>query len=323
MIEMRARHSRSWMDARYGRILANKTANKLVARCQDEKVLKIELTYDRSEYANPEDLYDCVRAERHIRRFIASLAIFLGCSLKGKWLCKMEFQHGGWVHWHLILLGVDYINHAELMRLWGHGYVWIRRAGEADLRYTCKYFAKEDGLPDFLYLQPIRSVKFIRASPGFWNQESVLDKTTEPNEVDKAIEVAMVRDRVDPPQSLRLPIYTSIGQMIETGEAVTVCRDDQGHYIQVHYPIWQILTQIKAHGVPITGTKNGWIQFPLPTVSAVLTSVTPPAVNAAGPRSGPRHTAGLHLIYSTNPPKLPKWLQRVFEYQFGWRDMGS
>ncbi|MHB1767178.1 MAG: rolling circle replication-associated protein [Phycisphaerae bacterium] len=268
MIEIRARNSRSWMDARYGRMLANQVAGALVERCAGEKVLKMELTYERSGYANPQELFDKASEDRHVRRFMESLGNFLGCNLTGKWLCKMEFQQGGWVHWHIILLGFEYLDHADLTRLWGHGFVWVRKAVERDLRYTCKYFSKDGAIPAFLYLRPIRSVKFIRASPGFWAKEHVPVSTEEQSGRN---------DWDAEPEPLRLPIYTSIGQMIENGEGATVCRDQDGRYAQIRVPFWLVVPILKARGVRVVGSVNGWMQFRLRGVSDLLANVKDPA----------------------------------------------
>lgn len=311
MIEIRTRNSRSWMDARYCRMLANQVADALVQRCAGEKVLKMELTYDRSAYANPQELFDKASEERHVRRFMESLGKFLGRSLAGKWLCKMEFQKGGWVHWHIIVLGFDYLEHADLTRLWGHGFVWVRKAVERDLRYTCKYFSKDGAIPAFLYLRPTRSVKFIRASSGFWTKGDSPVSTEEP----------LQRNDWDAePKPLRLPIYTSIGQMVENGESVTVCRDQDGRYVQLPVPFWRVVPILKARGVHVVGSVNGWMQFRLRGFSDLLANVKDTASLPRKPRSGPRQTAGLHLISSGNPPTLPKWLAWVFEWEFGWRD---
>ena len=309
MIEIRARNSRSWMDTHYGRVLANQVADALVERCVGEKVLKMELTYERSAYASPQELFDRAGDERHVRRFIESLGKFLGCKLTGKWLCKMEFQRGGWVHWHIILLGLDYLDHADLTRLWGHGFVWVRKAVERDLRYTCKYFSKDGAVPAFLYLRRIRSVKFIRASPGFWQKEPSADGGESGG-----------NDWDAEPEALRLPIYTSIGQMIENAEGVTVCRDQNGHYGQIRVPYWLVVPMLKMRGVRVEGSMNGWMPFRLRGVSDLLANVKVTAGSPRKPRSGPRQTAGLHLISSGNPPTLPKWLAWVFAWEFGWRD---
>jgi hypothetical protein len=89
----------------------------------------------------------------------------------GKWFAKMEFQKGGWVHWHLIILGVRRVEHALLERTWSHGWVWIDRMDEKSLRYLCKYISKDsDGLPPWVFLEPVRTVKMTRASSGFWGE---------------------------------------------------------------------------------------------------------------------------------------------------------
>jgi hypothetical protein len=326
MIEFRVRSSRSWLDAKYGKILAHDLAERLVARCAGQQVLKIELTYQREEYSDPADLYYRAGEHRHVRRFIESLRRYLKTDLTGRWLCKMEFQQGGWVHWHLLLLGVSYIDHTDLMNLWGHGYVWVRRADEAELRYVCKYIAKDGEFPAFLYLRPIRSVKIIRVSPGFWGES-----TSKPKR----------EDDDDEPAPIKLPAYVTIGEMIERGAEAIVCRDDDGRYVQVDGDPWDLFGKLRRMGGRVVGSEKGWLQLRGVDLNDVrrlrscegggLRTAWAGGARARGraPAQGGRKAAALHLIDSGNPPvagdviPLRKWMKRVIEWQLGWCDVSA
>lgn len=316
MIEIRPRYSRSWADSRYSPILASEVSERLIERCRGEQVVKIELTYARDGYADPQELFDAASEERHIRRFIAKLSEHLGGSLSGRWLCKMEFQRGGWVHWHLIILGVTWVDQGELTRLWGHGYVWVRKAKERDLRYTCKYFSKDGAIPAFIYARPIRSVKFIRTSPGFWKRPADGNESESVTcDEGQTVEDAAIQE---PPKSPRLPIYRSIGQMIEDGEQITVCRDMEDHFAQCKLGFSKVLERLLARGGEVLGGAKGWITVAGVTINDVLLIVS---ARAGWPRKRP--PAGLHLIYSGNPPAVPKWLDWYIGWQLSWRDNGE
>jgi hypothetical protein len=331
MIEFRVRHSRSWLDGRYSKMLAYQLADRLVARCQGEKVLKIELTYRREEYSDPADLYDRASEERHVRRFIESLKRYLKTNLTGRWLCKMEFQEGGWVHWHLLILGIDYINHSDLTELWGHGYVWVRRADERELRYVCKYVAKDGQFPAFLYLRPIRSVKIIRVSPGFWKDTPFKKQDDKEGEA-----------RHDPePEHLKLPVYVTVGEIIERGEETIVCRDGRGRYAQVKGDPWGLFRALARMGAKVCGNERGWLQLRGVDLDDVRRLQAHQAriglgdgLGGRGPRRGEGpdrggpQAAALNLISSGNPPtggKIPmrKWMTRVIEWQTGYREMSE
>lgn len=134
----------------------------------------------------------------------------------------------------------------------GPGFVWIHRADEAELRYVCKYIAKDGEFPAFLYLRPIRSVKIIRVSPGFWGTTSPeMDEETGEDEEDFDAE----------PEPIKLPAYVTIGEMIERGEEAIVCRDDNGHYAQVFGDPWDLFGKLRRMGGKVIGNENGCLQL--------------------------------------------------------------
>jgi hypothetical protein len=238
------------MDRIYGRVLAMKLAARLWERCKSERDGRfLTLTYRRDEYDGPQDLYRRSGEDRHVRRFIEDLAAYLGESLTGRWLCKLEFQKGGWVHWHLVVLGVGRIDHAVLTDMWGHGFVWVKRMTRSNVTYLTKYVAKDGELPAFLLLEPIRSVKVVRVSPGFWGDV--------PDDV--AVDDAHGGDAA-PRRRGRMPWYRSIGEAIEEAPEATVVRDkDVNKYAEVKAPMWEVWHRLRAMGARVTGTCAGWV----------------------------------------------------------------
>src|SRR5690606_20307089 len=99
-------------------------------------------TYERREGETPEELFRRSSEERHVRKFIERLSRVMGQSLTGRWICKLEFQRGGWVHWHLIIVGCSSIPHRRLAKAWSHGHVWVQRCTKARVKYFAKYIAK-------------------------------------------------------------------------------------------------------------------------------------------------------------------------------------
>ncbi|MDP6771105.1 MAG: hypothetical protein QF704_10450, partial [Anaerolineales bacterium] len=148
--------------------------NKLHDRVQsfNDHALFITLTYDRSNFESASHLYREQSEKRHVRLFIRRLSAYLGQSLNGKWVRKMEFQNGGWVHFHLIIDSPRRIPQKDLQSIWGFGHTWINSAKYEHIRYFCKYIAKQDSIPPYLYNERSRSIKLVACSPKFWNTEN-------------------------------------------------------------------------------------------------------------------------------------------------------
>lgn len=140
------------------------------------KALFITLTYRVDEYKNGLDLYRKQSEERHIRLFIRRLSNYLGQSLTGRWVRKMEFTKGGYPHFHLIIDSPRYIPQRDLNEIWGFGHTWINQAHWKHIKYFCKYLGKDLNLPSWLYLERSRSVKIVAASPCFWGDKSTRKK---------------------------------------------------------------------------------------------------------------------------------------------------
>ncbi len=323
MLYIKGRTTRSWLT-KYGYILAAKLANRLVERCKGEKGVKLELTYERSQFEGPQDLYHTAKQKRHVGRFMHKLGRWMGESLSGRWLCKMEFQKGGYLHWHIILLGVTYIPHDVLTRLWSHGHAWVSRITKRRLQYVCKYVAKADGVPAFLYLEPMRSVKIIRASPGFWGDvEDPSDELEEePDELPPNAEIR------EPPTELKLKgSYISIGQAIDRQQCKTVVRDDHGRFGNVDLDPWQVVEYVRRCGGKIVTAENGWLavrDFTWDKVWALASAVSQERGRAAAPeaarsRSAASRSDAIHLIHGGNPTRqvIPTWLRDFFLETYG------
>lgn len=283
-IRVRRSGSRSWLDYQWAGAFGARLASRLEERCEGERGVFITLTYRRTEYASPRDLYRQASEKKHVAEFMKRLARFLGEPLKGRWICKMEFQEGGWVHWHLILLGVNRIDHAQLERLWGHGHVWITRMTQQSRRYMTKYIAKGDGLPAFLYAERPRSVKVIRTSAGFWH-----DTVPRPE-----------RPKTTP--SPQLDAYRPIGESLRQADATSIVQDEDGNYWSKRVPLDELLLDLRDSGYLVASRDGAWL-----------------VLMAGGVRSGAsRRTPPLHLRRRQNrgidstEDTWPAWLNQYF-----------
>ena len=285
MMEFKVRTSRSWMDSVYSKCLAAKLGERLWKRCEGEEGRMVTLTYRRDDYAGPYDLYKRASEERHMKHFIKRLARMLGplCgrqdskgrwTLTGKWFRKLEFQRGGWIHYHLIVL-VPWIENREheLTNCWGHGYAYVQPLEEGSLKYVAKYVSKDGVLPTWLYLEKIRSVKIVASSPGFW-----LD--TEPVEHEEGEE-----------WGTRLDCYIPIGEMIERCEERVLYRTENKKYGQMKIRPHVLFQYLLEHGFAVTEGERGWVRFNIsPEVfemvqNSVMNQVKRAA--AASPLGGP------------------------------------
>ena len=125
VVRLRRKGMRSWFDVQWGPLFKLFLSRRLIARCKGERGVFLTLTYDRDAYDSACDLYDRAQRERHVREFMRRLSRALGESVKGKWICKLEFQEGGWVHWHILLLGRAWLMYETLRYAWGRGHVWV------------------------------------------------------------------------------------------------------------------------------------------------------------------------------------------------------
>jgi hypothetical protein len=301
MIAVKVTSSRSWLDREFGKVAAAKLAARLVDRVRGEVGVFLTLTYQREAWESPLELYRAAAEERHVRLFMRRLSAELGQSLSGRWLCKLEFQRGGWVHWHLVLLGVKRIDHALLHRAWGFGYVWVERLTPKCAAYVAKYVSKDGEVPAFLYGERSRSVRIVRVSPGFWDRPSESREEAERRKADV------------------LPWYRTVGQVLEAQEGKVVVRDvDTGRIASVASCCpYTFIGSLLDHG-KAAGSDGRWLLLAVPfDVALVL-----------GPQGSPPSggEAGLHLNQSSDPHRgrgggltgLGRWLDPFLRWALGW-----
>lgn len=174
MFAVKLKGADSWLDPESAGILGWKLGKRLEARCEGHTGRFLTLTYDPKEWGSAQECFDRARADKHVSRFMRKLGGLLAVDLKGKWLCKMEFQKSGFVHWHILLLDVGFIDPEkfnQIYALWGKGSIDVKPLTPANIRYLTKYVAKGGMVPGWVYAYPSRSIKVVRPSLGFWEDE--------------------------------------------------------------------------------------------------------------------------------------------------------
>jgi hypothetical protein len=259
--------------------------DRLTKRCNGERGVFLSLTYNRNAYDTPRDLYRAASTEQHVAMFIRRLSRALGHKLTARWICKMEFQAGGWVHWHLIILGFTRIPHEIIASCWQHGYAWVSKLNPERIRYLAKYVAKGGSLPAFLYGEPPRSVKVVRTSPGFWSEPG---KTRPPEHTR--------------PKPVRLTAYRSIGEALASNDHTTTL-ECEGRYRTLRVPLHDVLASLHRSGGRVVKRTGKWL--------TVQGGALP-----GRPAEGGRR-ARLHLIKRQNPDTqaLPTWLMQMLTEQ--------
>lgn len=291
MLEIKARGSRSWLCNIQAPLLSAVLRSRLRARLANAKGLFITLTYDRSNFASPRDLYARQAREQHVPMFMRRLKRALGVkSLKGKWMRKMEFQRGGWVHFHMVLLWPTTIDWKLIQECWGHGYIFVGRLDpDTHIGYLSKYLSKDEPIPPFLYAEKPRSVKVVASSPGFWGDTSPRDYV----------------ERIDP--ATRLPCYQPIGDRIKIGSQTLIVRDtDRGVYSQLISDQGTLVHKLRRAGVPYTFVA-GWLRAycDFDRLCAIAREDAPELRD--GP-AGPAGPAEVNLIHIQNPDSgAPPW----------------
>lgn len=288
MLHIRQRHSASWLDTHSARRLSAELSERLTERTRGQRGLFVTLTYRREEWDDARELYRRSSEERHVRMFIRSLSRLTGEDYKGRWLCKLEFQRGGWIHYHILILGVHYIDKAKLDAAWEHGFTWINRATRKRIAYVCKYVAKGDTLPSWLLLERCRSVKIIRVSPGFWGDT----KPATPPDPDRW-------------RPMKLSAYVPIGTLIHAAAQRCVVRDPATNRItQFGRSLADVVMATCARGARVLGVVDGWLHLDHATFDTLTHATRTPGKGEA------RRAGGVHLIQTGNP-HTPPWLERV------------
>lgn len=239
-LEVKDSYSKSWFDHRGAKYQLMQLNEKLTRRCEGMDGVFITLTYRRDGYESPRDLYHQCQQQKHVPYFIRRLGKMLGEDFKGRWLSKMEFQEGGWIHFHLLILGIDYIKHSVLWDAWGHGYVFINRMTPKRIGYFCKYVSKEGAYPSWVYGQRLRSMKVIRVSPGFWGHGQTTPSTT---------------SQKKPP----LPFYLTIGHSLDRHVGYCRIRDENGRYRKLPVSAQELRQALIRRGAEVGKLERGWV----------------------------------------------------------------
>ena len=282
MVKFKVPGIKSWFDPMSSKALATGLLERLGARMKGKRGLFITLTYRREEYQSPLDLFRCQQERQDVPLFMRRLQRYLGVSLKGMWLRKLEFQAGGWVHFHLVLDYDGFIAHSKLLELWGYGHVWVNRWNSKRARYVCKYMSKAGEVPEWILLEKPRSVKVVAVSPGFWGQ----------------VEYKRYPAKVHFWRGLGA--YVPIGQRLQDarGRVLMKCGDS---IREVEGDIGSLCVALLESGVELSG-EGGWM---IADCSVDLFEIVAGTV-----RSEAEHgTAALHLTSKRNPdvPGYLKW----------------
>ncbi|MEK5234100.1 hypothetical protein MHB42_20640, partial [Lysinibacillus sp. FSL K6-0232] len=98
-----------------------------------------------------------------------------------KYVCVVERQERGALHYHIILFNMPYVPHAELLKLWGHGAVRINEIDHVDNVgvYVVKYIEKEMRNMQSNKSAKVKDKKLYFASRGLYKPEEISDGTAE------------------------------------------------------------------------------------------------------------------------------------------------
>jgi hypothetical protein len=89
-----------------------------------------------------ENITDIKLANYEFKKFRQRLEDYLHRSLQ--YVCVIEFQKRGAIHYHLLMFNVPYIANLKLREIWGNGFVKINNIDNVDNvgAYVCKYMTK-------------------------------------------------------------------------------------------------------------------------------------------------------------------------------------
>ena len=95
-----------------------------------------------------DNITDIKQANREITNFNKRLSYKLYKVKKNvlKYLCVIEFQKRGAIHYHVIYFNLPYIQNNKLREIWGNGFVKINNIDNVDNvgAYVCKYITKDN-----------------------------------------------------------------------------------------------------------------------------------------------------------------------------------
>lgn len=351
MIEIKQQGTGSWLDPLSVKGLSARLSNRLTERCRGHRGLFVTLTYDRTG-----DTYDgggfdsslaCYRAaqdEQHVPLFLRKVSRYLGESLTGRWICKLEFQKGGWPHFHIIMLDVPKIPHEELKLMWNKGHVDVRRMSPKNIRYCTKYAAKGGDLPAWLLAERSRAVKIIRVSPGFWKRDDDEDagrrgsrSETPDRDFDEDPQTDAGTIDYDPDAPTRIAgMYKPIGQKLDEAHARhtgrIIARDEDSNYNHATADFATVLLCLYSMGCRVISNVHGWTQIDatfaqldaaIDAANTLHRGVATSGYAAAPPAPAAAAGRGLHLIQPSNPDTAPPynladhlspWMNRWFDW---------
>lgn len=125
---------------------------------------------------------DHAAANADFRSFIKKLNYKLFKKHSGlKYVCVVERQQRGALHYHIILFNMPYVPHKELLELWGHGAVTINAIDHVDNvgAYVMKYMEKEMNEMQSEKSAKVKDKKLYFASRGLHKPKEISDGTQE------------------------------------------------------------------------------------------------------------------------------------------------
>ncbi len=291
MIAIKVPSLKSWFDPLSVPSLSFNLAERIKNRMGRRRGLFITLTYRRDDHESPRELFYQMKEQQHVPLFIRRLQKYLGISLKGKWMRKMEFQDGGWIHFHLIIDYSGYIPQSDIQTLWGHGFVWVNRWKDSIANYMTKYVAKDGDVPAWILAEKPKTVKIISVSPGFWEEE---------NE-------KKVYDKKIPDPWGKSGCYIPIAVRLEECRNRVLCKEGQTdpRFFSLEVHIGFLLNVCHKFQVGIVGAEQGWIQLDIDRENLCSYSELAAADAAA-----------LHLINKRKPDSMPFWVKPILEEMY-------
>lgn len=265
---------RSHLDPDYGPVMAGEKRRRLERRLQMELDAKrsfvmLTLSYERSPYSSPQELYTEASRLQHLNKAMKRLGENVREKLTGRWFAKCEFQTGGWLHYHVILLGFKFLDFDDLYDAWGHGGVYISAGKVKHAGYVSKYCSKESEqpYPEWLYGFKAGSVKLYSASPGFWKPLNELDAEDKPER--PISELCQLPDRQHAEYiSTRMAAmeadyngFRTVGQCIDDARQLIRVKDDRGRFQEYQVDEYAVRHALGLNGSEYHGKRLGWHEF--------------------------------------------------------------
>jgi hypothetical protein len=151
------------------------------------------LTVDQDRFSSPIEAFE--KGQDRIRRVIDRLRS-RGYSIR-RYFFKLELQGNGWPHWHVCVDTRRYIAEEELERIWGYGFVDVKRVKPNKWRYLFKYVVKGNGpIPDWVLDYPKR-IRVFQTSVGFFEKRGGESGDERPVEREVSDQRGSLREKFD------------------------------------------------------------------------------------------------------------------------------